>query len=300
MDWIEQLQSGSGTHERNGAKTDERYFSVWNANPRSVVDSPASITNTAGIALPAVGSAHPVNGSLRLDRYGVSRNGVILNLTAMYSNDGRFQASPQQAKAIIDEPAVYSASFRRSEIMMPYARKARITLPTAEGVEVETADVWELDELPDDTELHIIEYQATFAGNQFAAGVEAMRKQARKIHKIGDRFYRFQSGNVRQNKDGTYTTTYSWEYDPGIYDGVSTSVLIGTGGSAVLAFPVAIESIFGAPSPGLLNSWHRPPFHLVIPYRATNNATYVPLFEARLNGIVDYNGWQTLPGMVVP
>lgn len=118
MPFVEYIEQPELMRSRDGSITAARFFKVWDAEPESIINDPTTIVNPSGARLPNYGDKHPTiseiidTASPVLVYYTVSRQGVMLLVTAYYSND--------------QESTGFAMSFQRQAVTLPLLKREKV------------------------------------------------------------------------------------------------------------------------------------------------------------------------------
>lgn len=208
-------------------------------------------------------------------------------VTVIYSNDGGNWGGP--ADPLFKS---WTLSYRTVAVQIPYSvedpRKYRYRDSNGQvkiipGYPVQAITHWE------SRKIFSREVRVT---NFYITQWEAIGDQNDKLHKIGNRWYRFTIGDVREVSRNVWDAVYTWEFDPGTPDLFPPP-------TSALVYPWHIASQINGFTPDRL--WARPPYHSLraIP-QFDNDIPIAPIMEA----IPEYdyftpNGWQLLPGVTL-
>jgi hypothetical protein len=243
--------------------------------------------------------------TIRMDRYDVAPadDGMSI-VTAVYTNDrsGRLNPSPDRT-----EPAFksWSMDFQESVIDFPTVLTYPLKIPgeTGPAGQGRTADttIYKI------SEQVIVWERAVVLSNVTFDELRRIGAQNNKIHKIGDRAYRFKAGRLHQTERTAWETVYTWIEDAGTLAplGILGSFTYPANGGPVTVGPPADERQIYVP-PRLTNQllqqitgladtrqYVRSPFHQ-IGFELTTGM--VPQFWQHCPYEVEANGWQQLPG----
>lgn len=280
---VELVDSRTLTRDRRGAVWATRTFRVPAANDMAALSSPV---------LPAMNSPYPTEPKARLERYEarpVGSGGVLYDVTAYYSSDGRWttvQRPPDPAAA--PGTRLWTVSFVVEEQVIPYMRRAIVEFPGANAPERKALWI-------DAQELRIREtrvvFSVTLALPGFSVGmIESIASQNDRLHRIdGTHYYQFICGDARQRDDETWEITYTWRRDMG------TDWTVSLGSSDEIRLPPAIsDPIWGA------GAYVRLPYHDVVMIADPDDPALWPTFRQ----VQKYQRWddghRSLPGGPLP
>lgn len=313
------ISDGFGTSEAT------RFYTVWNASPSAVVSSPANVLrgeNSDGLPtnepLPDYRSQFPGVAGLELIAYQVQGNGIVLDVQARYATGGITIFPPP------DLSTAWTGSFQTEEFTIPFAllkasKVPGIPSPNAPpGTPIPQVEVldWAFDEQPI--------YQTVVRHSRkarvvvdLAAAIDIIAEQNNKLHKIGNRWYRFEAGDYQPYDATRYEFTYSFVFDSGTQaittsEGGPPATDPGGGPSLVRSYmmppsdkPHPVAQVY----PNFL--FTRPPFCNVFVFRGRGSpsgpqqGSAEPVFVAFCNYDISYGiggepglGWLRLPGIL--
>jgi hypothetical protein len=249
--------------------------------------------------------------AIRMDRYDVEPedDGMTI-VTCVYTNDrsGRLNPSPDRTEPNFRS---WSMDFQESVVNFPTVITYPLKIPgeTGGGANGRTADTT-IYTIPEQL---IVWERSVVLSNITFDEVRRIGAQNNKIHKIGDRAYRFKAGRCHQTERTAWETTYTWIEDPGTPPPLGLLGAFsypGNGGGNQYAGPVPVgnpideRNIYVPPKLGNLlaqqiaglndpRQYVRSPFHQ-IGFELTKDM--VPQFWQHCPYEVEANGWQSLPG----
>lgn len=300
MSWVE-VSKNEVSRDANGVKFARRHFRIWDASPNQLLSNPSSILGgpdpLAPIGLPNYNDEYPDDHTLRLDRYDTSANGLVFDAQAYYSSDRRFRyPSPTVAQG-----ESFSVTWKSEDAEIPFAVKTRTTLsgvPDAMGAPTASVVVegWDF------KKQKVLETQTRFSKNvnltgNIADAVQEITEQNNKLMLIGNKWYRFEAGDIPTTARDPVETRYSFIYDPGT---TRYSLPPGANLSNLSLPPDNIEIPDMYPGVGFT----RPPFHVLLVAARTDvsppspfDAPFLLYYVQRLYTISSSNGlgWQRLP-----
>lgn len=292
MAWTETTDTRGGARDSTNVRQSSRTFTVWGVQPHQIISNPTSILSdgASGVPLPDVGSTHPDDSILTLDRYETTPSGNVVHVRAMYSNDGRFTFPPisQPTSATYDE---WTIELLFETVDWPFAIPTRSTITV--GSQTGIVKGWEpASQLIQETRI-VVTRRLTIPRNLVGSAISAMATQNGNIHKIEGRYYLFNGGPSRPVSADLYEIQYSWTFDRG------TKVIEIVGGSFVYGLPRSSQIL------GLPGLFIRPPYETLLPgYVTEEDQDGTPpgerppmTFDSLLPYVYDENGWQSLPGM---
>ena len=227
----------------------------------------------------------PLRGStyqgLTLDRYTFAQDGASIVATGYYSASGRFRLNKATPPIAPGDTPRWNFDPVTATVDVPSAIRQRITWEDASVGSV--VDVW----IPKSGKVQIKQYRWSIvvsiplADRDNAAA--AIATQTNRIHKLGDKWYRFEGSSLTWESTA-YRTEYRWLYDPGVTDASASSA------------GVVVPSGLASTVDGL--TYSVPPYHTVYLIPASDNIV-APTFATVLNGTVDASGYLSLPGLVL-
>ena len=251
--------------------------------------------------LPALGSAHPINPKMRLDSYSVSQEGIILNVAANYSTDGRFRFPERTQPLGHGDPARWMISDGSFEAEIPYGARQASAMPALPGEAPGTVFTWDIKSSA--VKVKAIRYglRCTVPAGLVAQATTIMYGQSGNIHVFGGLSYLFTHGDVTDLPGGDYEFVYWWLAEPGSNLEAGSNYTP----SPDIVWPFPLGTIGFAPYVGPAIT--RPPFHRILAVRRQQlpgdpptTGSDPPDFKLWLEYEVDANGWQELVGLVLP
>jgi len=294
MGWVETTLRPSASADGTANGTATRLFIIDGAiDAVTVAITPQNILGgvTGSEPLPRIGSAHPKNPRMFLDRYDVQADGATLDATAQYSHDGRFQF-PNPPREQTEDEVRYSAGKETVQVDIPVIVQQIITqaLPPQVQGPPEPFDSYGLD-------VHTIHesrlrelWTVLLKENQLKPALAAMKAQDNCLHFFDGSWKRFTYGDIvgSGNKDFPYQTTYTWFHDDGTNPDGSTINL-----PPWVRLPDQQVNHLPNSGPPLML---RPPFHELIAARS-NDATVPPNIGSWIPYKIVPNGWASLVGL---
>lgn len=316
MTWVRDTQRDTATVDSNGTGSATVGY-LWGSD--AYID-PAFIANTPHLVLggdtgveplPSKGSSHPTIPSFKLDAYTSQCNGRTHEITANYSNDGRFQfpTNPEDDRR---NNVQYTWNPTEVQIYYPYAERVLVGEAVPPGYTGPITPTPQLIIKPADyflnTTLATWTWEVLIKEDERELAQQAMLAQNDRIHQIGGKYSRFRTGGLDfydvVNGARTYVARYMWIDDAGTRDNFLSPtfpfVISTTGqhpsGAAWKYFPqpsVPIGQTFASGFP-----MTRFPHHTV---RHIENVMVSgeprPVFGQYLDFKMDLLGWQTLIGL---
>ncbi len=311
MSWVRDIRSDTSAVDSMATGQAARGY-LWESDtpvdPTSLAMYPQTFLggDTGVEPLPPRGSAHPIIPSFKLDTYTVRCDGRTQQITALYSNDGRFNFPPPNDDTESQlGVARYSSSTEEVRIAYPFARRMEqegalavgqvgpqlpVLLQYGEKYLSESQRRWTWDVLIKEQEIDAAEV--------------AMDTQHNNIHFIRSRYWRFQSAPVnyhtRIGDEHYYRISYTWLGDRGTADNVLAPLLphrgpIGSTGNYAVYFPQPSVGV-GTSLPGSIVT--RKPFHIFTRgSEITVSGEPHPVFLQFLPYTRDDFGWQSLVGL---
>lgn len=226
MGWMRDESKGSSTIDsENAGEAVVGYLFDTFVDPAAVALHPQTFQGgDSGVEpLPARGTAHPLNPSLKLDVYRVTCEGQTSRIEALYSNDARFVFPPPPTDPDRDSSIHYSSAVEEVKVPYPFARRliqkealpVGFTGPTApvflkygEKYLSESQRRWSWEVIISESELDEAEL--------------AMDNQHNRLHYIRSRYWRFQAAPVefytKVGNEKKYRIAYTWLGDRGSND----------------------------------------------------------------------------------
>lgn len=296
MAWKEwkDTQGGQMDYTRKGRV--QRVFKVYNGvSAALIMSTPELVQDDNGNPLPAYNTIHPdfPDTGIRLEQYQVdSSDGVLLTVTALYSNDRRWKL-PNVLNVL--EPTFKSkgASYETRTIEIPYGKK--VLFDAAKGGQ--PVPMWKLQTKPVIHRFMRFTYRCNTT-NYDGNAQEAIRSRIGDLHKFGfdnapARYYQFSGCDATQqdHSDG-WTLEYEWTRDPG-------TPFFAIGGDPSLYYAPPGRDPGGGTNPDAPYfegvQWARPPFTELGFYPMSDNQTVIfPLITPHA---MDESGWLSLPGI---
>ena len=320
--WVRNYtDSASGNKDRGAVR--EAYLVTGDMSPAAIMRNPSSFLSQTGEPLPEKGTPHPEFPELKLDSFDINRTGIVVEIIALYSNDGRFALPPIDPD---DENTVigYSSDFQDVTVKIPFGRITPTVTPIVGPPQqpgfIATAEspVYELKSriIP---ESHISRsWEVLIRYRDIQQSEAAIWAQQDKLHKIGTTWYRYRGTGVQPTgevRDGQkmYSLKHTWFRDRGtpfpvgLDHGLNTLV----GGRKVANTLPGVkiylarwieEFTLGQTT---TTGWLRPPFHSVVVNEAAN-IIEPPMFDVVCDYSVGYRdsgglageGWRDLPGVL--
>jgi hypothetical protein len=253
--------------------------------------------------------------TIRMDRYDVAPadDGMSI-VTAVYTNDrsGRLNPAPDRTEPSFKS---WSMDFQEAAADYPTVMTYPLRIPgeTGSGGPGRTADttIYKIGEQL------IVWERSIVLTNVTSDELRRIGAQNNKIHKIGDRAYRFKAGRIHQTERTAWETVYTWIEDPGTPPpkgilGAFTYPANGGFSQGVPSYagPVSVgpvtdeRRIYVPPKTanqlllqiaGLSDTreYVRSPFHQ-IGFELTKDM--IPQFWQHCPYDIEANGWQNLPG----
>ncbi len=282
----------------------QRVFKVYNGvSAAQIISAPETVDNGDPLNiqyLPGYNTIHPdfPDTGIRLEQYQVdSSDGVLLTVTALYSNDRRWKL-PNVLNVL--EPTFKSkgASYETRTIEIPYGQ---IALLDASNGALPPREIWKLKTKPVIHRFMRFTYRCNTT-NYDGNAQEAIRSRIGDLHKFGfdnapARYYQFSGCDATQqdHSDG-WTLEYEWTRDPG------TPYFDIAGGKWDDFWPPPGRDPGGGVNPdapwfeGV--QWARPPFTELGFHVITNiNGQAEPIFPLITPHAFDELGWKSLPGV---
>lgn len=308
MGWHIDTSQQNGEADRNGNRaTSIGYLFDRPVDPLALAISPESFLGgeLGNEPLPRLGSAHPVDPHLKLDKYSVTRDGNTSRVVAAYSNTSNFTGPPTDDDPETNRIIGYASS--RTDVVtdIPYGKRINsvtwFPVPADQSGPPNASSVkfWKLSTFRIRESRRTRSWKVLIAESEIQAAEETMDKQDNRLHNILGTWYLYKSSDVTPTgiitDDGTklFEITHSWTrdggtpfFDPGpTVDEQLRYWFEGFSSGLAGLFPL---------SPG--RYWLRPPFHAVNA-APSENGFDPPVFKLVLPYLRDDNGWRTLPGL---
>lgn len=284
----------------NGVQFGARRFRVWGGPTREMICyQPQQIALDNGTTLPALRSSLL---GMYLDSYtAVGLGSGLYDVTALYSSEQQRQKT--------------SCSFQSENVPIPYCIRGTSLLPSyiaATTLPTIQRFGWEIQE-----QMFITSVARTFltvyysTTNREDPFVSTIQSKINELHRpFGGGWYRFEAADVVylggfniaavELDQYFYQISYAWVYESGLRlpQGWNQSP---AALDQVVKYPDGAVSLL--PGGGEGADWLLPPFHKLIPVRATDqsgtgNAAMPFNFDAVMPYTINEFGWQALPGIV--
>jgi len=268
--------------------------------------------------LPNRGDSHPSEPGQIVDaltaRAAPDGNSFV---DVLYSNDGRFGAPEQSDPPIIEGQFSWSIRYQPISQPIPVLKRVKKTLPAFGNDPPVEKMVWtpHVVSVNEIRPLQVLTSNAAFSVSGIPTSLPqfaAIAAQTNKLHQIQGGLYGFSPQNVDQRTQGSaepgddprWQIRYSWEQDTG---------------SFLLPWGFVAASGIAAPTQGNYGSgplwvgddqirvpfieqggeeYVRPPFTFVQTVPDPDDIENLPAIRFPLTYTPDFNGWQTLPGVV--
>lgn len=165
--------------------------------------------------LPALGTPHPSRPGLVLDRkQAVQREDGVYFVDCLYSNYGAFTRGTIDRKA--DDYVRWTYTRKTVAQKIPWASRVEREIPKRNGGS-ETVYVWEAMEPKRVDEIRVlINAEVTVPKLSFSQYMTIINRIG-KLHRIGNRQYRFSASDPTPLTEAKDVLTYTWEIDAGTF-----------------------------------------------------------------------------------
>ncbi|TPV94871.1 MAG: hypothetical protein B7733_13115 [Myxococcales bacterium FL481] len=306
----EELLGKTGSRDLRGKGGVERRFKVTGVELETLLHDPTSVVDPEKGPLPAFGTFHPnqllAGRGYILDTYRpdletkTTGGNNVLQVSALYSNDRRFQGAPHVDPTGNNGTRDARPTFERT--VLEYDIPIAVQETVDEGLPSEVTR-YGLDSRRVQHVAYKKVYELQFSG-WTSAMAEAVASQSDTVHFINGKWRLFEAGDAYPVEDtgeltNVYSITYSWVEDPG------TRTIGGGLGGGSTANPPPLGDIvlpprywglnsLGAPAFGQF-AFVRPPFYHIVPV-FINGIKQPPFFDVFTNLTFNATGYQSLPG----